>query len=278
MIRIGLGSPSTSGCVAANSSAIKWSTFTDSRVGILHAMRCLDLDVIILPGARLQPDFIPPAGWGIKTFCRRGQQSYDSCAILWKSSLGTCSPIEDIGGDRRLHALMPRDGDSPLFVSGVYLPATNANHSVEDWCHELDLLSQDLDCLRDRFLPPDSSAGTKLDHVLFGDMNVQPGSLGAGPDKLPAKEQAWNRFVQKHELTLLNTHLGNSETELVELPIRKKAAKIRTGDMHHHIFGGASRAIDLVCATCKIDAALTIHNSLHCNIAGDCRLHNCHPE
>ena len=56
-LRVGLGSPSMSGCVAARGDNIKWSTFTHAQTGILQALRALDLDLIILPGARLPNNF-----------------------------------------------------------------------------------------------------------------------------------------------------------------------------------------------------------------------------
>ena len=56
-LRVGLGSPSMFGCVAARGDNIKWSTFTQAQTGILQALRALDLDLIILPGARLPNNF-----------------------------------------------------------------------------------------------------------------------------------------------------------------------------------------------------------------------------
>jgi hypothetical protein len=262
-LRVACGSPSTTGCVPYNSTAIKWKVFTHKQVGILAAMQSLDLDVLVLPGARLGSDFKPPEEWKIKACCKKGEQSYDSCAVLWRSSLETFVPVPDIGGNRRLHFVIPRCRKGPLIVSGVYLPTDNANHTDEEWVSELQLLSEDLDRLHARFSEGLEEPAT-VDHLVTGDMNLQPSSLGAGSDRKGARERAWNTFVQKHSLHVLNPPLGDSQPMEVDLPLRQKKVKIRTGDTHHHLAGGASRAIDIACSTIGLNAECTVHNSLHC--------------
>ena len=85
----------------------------------------------------------------------------------------------------------------------------------------------------------------------------------------------WNVFMKKHQLHLLNVHLGDSRPQEVSLPIRNKKIWIRPGDTHHHIAGGSSRAIDLIGGTVGVNGTLTLHNSLHCTNEGGCALADC---
>ena len=59
-LSIGLGSPGLNGCMDVSGRSIDWQVFRHKQVGILTAMRELDLDIIVLPGARLPADFKPP--------------------------------------------------------------------------------------------------------------------------------------------------------------------------------------------------------------------------
>ena len=265
MLRIGLGSPSVSGCLAARGEHIKWSVFTHAKTGVLQAFRALNLDIIILPGARLPGSFKPPEDWHLQSFCRKGH-NFDSCAVLWKKELLGIVPLSNIGGPRRVHLAIPRMHKPPLFVSAVYLPPDNAEHGDVAWCNELDALGADFRQLACEF----DLHGTSLDVLLLGDMNLQPGVLGAGPDRRGRRERHWNSFIETHNLRVANPSLRNCPAVPVVLPLRQKTVHIRPGDTHHDIAGGTSRAIDLVVASPAIDVEVTIHNTLNC-----CKEHAC---
>ena len=271
LLRVGLGSPSCTGCMAARGDSVKWSTFTDCKTGILQAFRGLDLDMLALPGARLPQDFKPPEKWGLQCVCHRGA-NYDSCAVFWRSELRGLTPITEVGGPRRVHILAPRKQGPPLVISAVYLPPDNATHGDEAWCSELKCLSADLCLLQEMFGVGDGH----LDVLLIGDMNIQPSALGAGPDRRQAREAAWNVFTTKHKLAIANPGLQGSQAVEVELPLRGKTVLIRPGDTHHHPAGGASRAIDLVLASQRLVLNVTIHNSLQCCSESQCTLPLCH--
>ncbi|OLQ10179.1 hypothetical protein AK812_SmicGene6056, partial [Symbiodinium microadriaticum] len=258
-LRVGLGSPSMSGCVAARGENIKWSTFTHAETGILQAIRVLDLDLIVLPGARLPENFKTPDDWCLQAFCRKGQ-NFDSCAILWKKELMEIVPLANVGSPRRLHLAIPRVQKPPLFISAVYLPPDNAAHGDAAWCNELDGLDDDYRQLRSMFASDEES----LDILLLGDMNMQPGVLGAGPDRKVQRERRWNNFVEMHNIKVANPSLRNCSAVPVVLPLRQKTVYIRPGDTHHDVAGGTSRAIDLVVASPSVDVEVSIHNSLNC--------------
>ncbi|CAE7247873.1 unnamed protein product [Symbiodinium sp. CCMP2592] len=264
-LRVGLGSPSMSGCVATRGENIKWSTFTHEQTGILQAIRALDLDLIILPGARLPDNFKAPDDWCLQSFCRKGQ-NFDSCAIMWRKELQAIVPLANVGGPRRLHLAIPRVNKPPLFISAVYLPPDNASHGDAAWCNELDGLDNDFRHLECEF----ASDGNKLDVLLLGDMNIQPGLLGAGPDRRVQRERRWNSFVEMHCFTVANPSLRSCPAVPVLLPLRQKTVQIRPGDTHHDAAGGTSRAIDLVVASPSVDVEVTIHNSLNCCKEQEC--------
>ena len=56
-LRIGLGSPSVTGCLTPNGSKVLWSVFRENSAGILRAMNELGLDMVGLPGPLSPSDF-----------------------------------------------------------------------------------------------------------------------------------------------------------------------------------------------------------------------------
>ena len=254
-------------------NAVKWATFTDKRTGILHAMRALSLDGVALPGARLPDSFVPPKEWNMNIKCRSGEQ-YDSCAFLWNSVLNTLSPVPDLGSDRRLHFAVPRLHKDALLISCVYLHTNSWAQNDDKWLQELRGLSEDLRALRRRFGPAEGRLST-LDFLIVGDMNLQPCGLGDGPDRSKERDTAWSTFLGEHGLTLLNPLVGGGEERDVYLPLRDTTIRIKPGHTHHHIGGGSSRAIDLVAATCGVQAEVCIHNTIHCSSLEPCGLPLC---
>ena len=51
---------------------------------------------------------------------------------------------------------------------------------------------------------------------------MQPGVLGAGPDRRVQRERRWNSFVEMHHLTVANPSLRNCSSVPVVLPLRQK--------------------------------------------------------
>ena len=119
---------------------------------------------------------------------------------MWRKDLRGIVPIAHIGGPRRLFLAVQRQQAPPLFIAAVRLPPGNATYGDAAWCKELDELEQDFEQLKQEFAANHDTLGI----FLVGDMNMQPGTLRAGPDRRSQREAHWNRFVSKHDLRIAN--------------------------------------------------------------------------
>ena len=131
--RMDLGSPSRCGCTNVSGGTVHYPTFTNSRHGILTAMRQLHLSFIGLPGARLREDFVCSATPELRVVARGGP-SYNSCAVAWWKSLDNLiSEVQEIGSNRCLWVRI-RTGptSTPLWVCTFYLPASPDVTSGDD--------------------------------------------------------------------------------------------------------------------------------------------------
>ena len=165
-LRIGLGSPSTTGCLTPDGSKVLWSVFRDNSAGILRAMNELGLDIVGLPGARLPSDFKLPAALGLAIAARRGNgSSYDSIAAVWRCDAEGISEILDVGPCRRLWLLVCQASDVPFALNFTYLPAGSDDEGDAQWFAEVAGLESDICTLKQRL-------GQGLNLAVMRDMNV----------------------------------------------------------------------------------------------------------
>ena len=80
-VKIAVGAPITMGCLSIDGSRVQWEVGSDTRVGILQAMRRLDLALVGLPGARL-PSGLQVPGRSDLGLAARGGPSYGSIAVV----------------------------------------------------------------------------------------------------------------------------------------------------------------------------------------------------
>ena len=61
-----------------------------------------------------------------------------ACRLLWKCSINDwVTPLEDIISDRIVGIRLDFPKCDPLFILGVYLPATSAKHTLDDYLEYL---------------------------------------------------------------------------------------------------------------------------------------------
>jgi hypothetical protein len=135
---------------------------------------------------------------------------------------------------------------------------------LERWSAELDGLEEDLAKLHASEVEPAI--------LLTGDANLQPSTLGAGPD-LAQKDIRWISFLSAWTLALRNPSLAGQVPLSVYLTARDRSVMVRPGDTHHG--SGNSRAIDLIAASESVVPEVQIHNGVHCSQHGPCVWSKC---
>ena len=269
-VRLGLGSPSTMGCLGIDGRTVRWSVFTDASTGIVTAMDQLGLSLLGLPGARLHSRVVLPRELALRfrlqatsSTTPSGGPSYASVAILWnKTALPQVSSYSGIGSTRRLWVTCPTT-DGVLHIACVYLPPLPRFGGDDAWHEELEGLARDIGRIRGDL------HGRQPRVFIMGDFNLQPSSLGGGPDRSPARDRHWNKFVQGNSLITLNPAVGSGPPQAVGLPLRGKDVMVLPGHTHH--CAGQSRALDLMVATAGVARQAVVHNSLHCSATSPCR-------
>ncbi|CAE7246984.1 unnamed protein product [Symbiodinium natans] len=252
-LRIGLGSPSTTGCLDASGSSVKMNVLCGSPTSIQAAFAATGLHAIGLPGSRLPLSLKLPKDAGFTLFSA-GQPNYNSVAAAVRNEfLSSFKRVADVGGDRRLWlSVTPHEGDSFLWLI-FYLPPSNESL----WYEELAGIDADLLHLQQQSALPFV--------ILTGDANMQPSSLGKGPDPKPARDKALSAFMHKWSFDLCNTGQSDDPPVPVALPRRKKTIWAASSDTHHCNGGpGTSRTLDLVMASSECPVIVTVHNGVHC--------------
>ena len=70
-----------------------------------------------------------------------GDNPHGGVALLWKCSINDwVTPLEDIISDRIVGIRLDFPKCDPLFILGVYLPATSAKHTLDDYLQYLHYL------------------------------------------------------------------------------------------------------------------------------------------
>jgi len=115
----------------------------------------------------------------------------------------------------------------------------------------------------------------KVDLAIMGDLNLQPASLGGGPDPKPGRDRAWTTLLKALGLCELNPPIGGDAPQDIYFPVRDiTLTNVCPGHTRHS--GGAPRSIDLAACSSESTATYAIHNSLHCLSAGHCPWGHCH--
>lgn len=258
-LRLGLGSPSTTGCLDAHGVSVKMQVLCNHPSSVQAAFMNTGLHAIGLTGARLPLGFRLPVSCGFKLISC-GQANYNSVAVVVRSDFEHCfSRVEGLGSDRRLWLKVhPSDG-SCFFWLVFYLPANNET----DWHQEVSGIDSDVATLRHaEFL--------HIPQVLWmGDANLQPSALGKGPDSRPSRDKRWAELVDKWFMSLWNPSAFGGVPCPLFLPRHKKTVFILPSDTHHCNGGpGVSRTLDLVYGSPGLQGHACIHNGLHCKPAG----------
>ena len=174
-VRLGVGSPGTTGCRGIAHHTINWSIFTNADTGILTAMSKLDLSLVVLPGARLESGFSLPGRRDVHIYARGGP-SYDSCTIIWVKNLaGRVHPqgdMGDMGTDRCIFSRIERGAAGDLWLIAVYFPSGHTQDADRRWHEEVKQLDHSMKQLSLRTISPSTH-----DFVLTGDINLQSSYL-----------------------------------------------------------------------------------------------------
>ena len=265
-LKIGLGSPSTTGCLNVAGTTVKLKTLVNSPTSVQSFMEQYGLHAVALPGARLPEHFKTPSG---APFCIYSKgSSYNSTAVaILRSHAGHFQHLASYGSGRRLWLRVAPVHGSSFFWLVYYLHATDD----DQWADELRGITQDILLIRARF----GEEGNTL-FLLTGDANVQPSCIGKGPDRNAFRNDLWISESHLWGLRMRNPTSFGENAVPVCLPIRQVDVYIRPCDSHHCCGADKeSRAIDIIEASVELEMSTLLHNGLHCK-AGDCEWDMCH--
>ena len=221
-------------------------------------MEQLDLVLVGLPGARLDQGSQLPGRNDIAIHARGGA-SYSSCALVWKAPLlNRVHILEDLGTDRSIFAKIDNGSRGDLWLITIYLPAGKDSEAQQRWHHELNIVEQGLETLRQQGIHP-----TTHEIIIMGDMNHEPSSIKATSHEGSNKEDHWKAFVSRWQLVDYNPPLLDGSIHTVKLPLRKRSVQVHIGATHH--CRGQSRGLDRVLASRGAIQELRIHNGVHCS-------------
>ena len=155
----------------------------------------------------------------------------------------------------------PSSGQAFLWLV-FYLP-------VKDevaWQSEAEGIISDALELSNRF---SSLSGEAPRILLSGDANFQPFCICEERDPKPLREATFRRVLSALKAELANPCSGATSVSPIWLPLRSKTVHVRCSDTHHCCgASGASRAIDLICASACLRVEVCIHNGVHCKGLG----------
>ena len=271
-VNIGVGNPGPIGCLDVRGTSVYWPPLLDKEYGALTAMHKLDLVLLGLPGARLPEGFCIPNTKHIHVEARRCNIStYASVAVLWNTECGL--PIECLhshSSNRVIWASVGH-GTHALEVCTFYLPPSDDSIITENLWHDvLNNISQSIDTIQQSSA---SKGFPRPTFILQGDANMQPASLGRGPDPMPRRDQHWQQLLVKHKLVLLNPSMHGCSEYSIQLPHNGKQVRLVSGDTHYGT--SKSRIIDLVACSESFPCEISVHNGVHCHSATDCIWKTC---
>ena len=262
-LKIGLGSPSTLGCMGVDGRSIRWGVLLDPTTGVLNAMNALGLAMVGLPGARLSAEVELPREvarqFGMQA---RGGPSYASTAVVWdKAAIPVASVDSEVGSARRLW-MRCHTSSGALHVACVYMPPLPSQGPDVEWHAEMDGLDADIVAIR-------SSHGQGSRIFVMGDFNVEPAELGGEAGGHRARPGRWTLSYQRWGLVLLNPRIQGASIT-VPLPVRRRAVVVNPAHTHH--CRGRPRALDLMLSSPGLSLPARVHNGHHCS---SCSLQLC---
>ena len=190
-LRLGLGSPSTTGCLDTHGVTVKLHVLVHHPTSIEVAFAKTGLHAIDLAGVRLPIDFHLPAHYGYRLISV-GQADYNSVAVAMRNDFAdSFSKVSGVG-DRRLW-LRAVSSEVCFFWLIFYLPANNEAY----WYEEVSGIDLDIASIS-------SNIGSYFSIFWLGDANLQPAALGKGADCKPSRDRRWEALVKKWSVFLWN--------------------------------------------------------------------------
>ena len=258
-LKLGFGSPSTTGCLDAQGVTVKMRVLLRHPTSIQAAFANTGLHAIGLAGVRLPMDFRLPSDCGFRLISV-GKADYNSVAVAFQTDFSSCfSKVDGIGSNRRLWLKVQPCSGRCFFWLVFYLPANDEAR----WHEEVDGIDRDAATIF-------SQASPQIP-ILFwmGDANLQPSAMGKGADPKPSRDRRWESLIKKWSVLLWNPPGFGGVPCSLFLPRRRKTVSLVPSDTHHCNGGpGVSRTLDLVYGSPDLSGSVVIHNSLHCKEAG----------
>jgi hypothetical protein len=169
-LRLAVGGPGILGCANMAGTAVDWRPMLDRNVGVVEAVRRLELDIIGMPAARLRDGCQAPPGIELTLECRGGP-SYASVAWAWRHEIREHIVIRrDIGNEVRPWIDFTDDTSGTWHLCTCYFPTAGAGNDL-GWCAELSGLEEDLASLTS------AGPGDLERTIIMGDFNFQPTEL-----------------------------------------------------------------------------------------------------
>ena len=158
----------------------------DPEIGIVSAMQRLDLDVVGLPGARLNSAARPLGVGDFNVYGKwQGGTPYASVAALWRRQKVSCTVREDMSSNREIWVIL--DGGPPLGMDICYVYFSPNDDAA--WVSELQNLSNNLKSIKTK--------NGKLERtIIMGDFNFQPTEMNGTPDPWPKRTREWAKFQE----------------------------------------------------------------------------------
>ena len=178
-LKLGFGSPSTTGCLDAHGVTVKMHVLLRHPTSIQAAFANIGVHAIGLAGVRLPADFRLPSDCGYKLMSV-GKADYNSVAVAIQNDFSSCfSKVDGIGSNRRLWLKVQPCLGRCFFWLVFYLPANDEGH----WHEEVAGIDRDAAVIFSQTSP-------NLPNMFWmGDANLQPSALGKGADPKPSRDR-----------------------------------------------------------------------------------------
>ena len=263
VIRFASANPGHAGCTDFGGRYMSVNKFVRDEEGICFLFDKLELDVLGLPGARLPAGTIVPGRPDLKMWCRRGDASFVSCAVIWKTnSPYVFSCMEGLGSDRRLWLKVSGPMSTLVFLGVIYMPVIAC---VRAWLAELEGISRDIEMIKQVWDCP---------FVLLGDFNLQPVQVGGERKGCSKLQSAWKYFVESTAAVVLNASTTGLEHQAMYSAARCKNVVLRAHDTHFDTHG--SKVLDLGLASRGVQCEFFVHNGISCRLGGRCAVETCY--
>ena len=208
--KVGIACPGRTGFTDAAGRSTNLRPLMDPETGIVWAMQKLDLDVVGLPGARMNSEVRPLGVEDFNIYGKwQGGTSYASVAALWRRQRVSYTVREDISCNREIWGIL--DGGPPLgmHICYIYFSANDNDALVS----ELRKLSQNLKTLKAR--------NGKLERTIIpGDFNSQPTGISGVVETRTKRVHEWTQFKEEWRLVITNPTFHGEQPQPIWLPKR----------------------------------------------------------